>query len=74
MYNLKQATILVYKLLVKCLAIHGYYPIPLTNRLFAHKTLQTKFALCVDNFGIKYDSEEKLDHLVATLKNTTKYL
>ena len=39
MYGLKQAAILAYKLLVKRLAAHGYFPIPLTNGLFTHKML-----------------------------------
>ena len=68
MYGLKQAAILAYKLLVKRLETNGYYPIPLTNGLFAHRQLPTKFALCVDNFGIKYNSEHDLQHLITTLK------
>ena len=52
----------------KRLEIDGYYPIPLTNCLFAHRRLPTKFALCVDNFGIKYNSEQYLQHLVTTFK------
>ena len=59
---------MAYKLLVKRLEIGGYYPIPLTNGLFSHRRLPTKFALCVDNFGIKYNSEQDLQHLIATLK------
>ena len=68
MYGLKQAAILAYKLLAKRLSIHGYYPIPLTNGLFAHNKLRTKFALCVDDFGIKYDSTDNLSHLITRLK------
>ena len=29
---------------------------------------RTTFALCVDDFGVKYDTEEDLQHLIATLK------
>ena len=68
MYGLKQAAILAYKLLVKRLEIDGYYPIPLTNGLFSHRRLSTKFALCVDDFGITYNSEQDLKHLIKTLK------
>ena len=71
MYGLKQAAILAYKLLVKRLEINGYYPIPLTNGLFAHRQLPTKYSLCVDDFWIKYNSEHVLQHLITTLKNTT---
>ena len=36
---------------------------------FKHsKTLKTVFALCVDDFGIKYHSQKDLDHLQQTLK------
>ena len=68
MYGLKQAAILAYKLLVKRLEQDDYVPISLTNGLFKHKTRCTTFALCVDNFGVKYDSEEDLMHLIQTLK------
>ena len=68
MYNLKQAAILAYKLLVQRLEKHGYYAIPLTNDLFAHISLPTKFALCVDDFGIKYNSDQDLQHLISTKK------
>ena len=68
MYRLKQAAILAYKLLVKRLEKHGYYAIPMTNGLFAHKNLPTKFSLCVDDFGIKYNSNQDLQHLIQTLK------
>lgn len=68
MYSLKQAVILTYKLLLQHLAIDGYTPIPLTDGLFKHKTRQTIFALCVDDFGIKYHSTEDLVHLRTTLQ------
>ena len=68
MYGLKQAAILAYKLLVKRLAQDGYQPIPLTNGLFRHCTRKTVFPLCVDNFGITYNSAQDLQHLITTLK------
>ena len=68
MYGLKQAAILVYKQLVQRLAKYGYIPIPTTNGLWKHKTKRTLFALCVDDFGIKYDSMEDLNHLTTALK------
>ena len=37
MYSLKQAAILAYQQLVKCLKPHGYYPVPNTAELWAHK-------------------------------------
>ena len=68
MYGLKQAAILAYKLLLKRLAQEGYTPIPLTDGLFRHKTRPTIFALCVDDFGIKYHLMEDLLHLQNTLQ------
>ena len=68
LYGLKQAAILVYKLLVQHLAEGGYHQISFTNVLFKHKTLKTVFALCVDDFGIKYHSQKDLDHLQQTLR------
>ncbi len=68
MYGLKQAAILAYKQLVKRLAKHGYTPIPTTNGLWKHITKRTLFALCVDDFGVKYDSIDDLNHLIAALK------
>ena len=68
MYGLKQAAILAYKLLLKRLENDGYVPIPLTNGLFKHKQRKTIFALCVDDFGVKYHSKEDLNHLPLTLK------
>ena len=53
MYGLKQAAILAYKLLLQRLEIDGYIPIPLTDGIFKHRTRQTIFALCVDDFGVK---------------------
>ena len=41
----------------------------MTNGLFAHKTFPTKFALYVDNFGIQYNSEQDLQHLITKLQN-----
>ena len=74
MYGLKQAAILAYKLLLKRLAQKGYHPIPLTDGLFKHTTRRTIFALCIDDFGIKYHSDDDLQHLQNTLKNTTMCL
>ena len=68
MYGLKQTVILAYKLLLQQLEKDGYYSIPLTNGLFKHKQMKTVFALCVDNFGMKYHSQYNLNHLLQTLK------
>ena len=68
MYGLKQAAILAYKQLVTNLAQHGYYPCPNTTGLWKHKTRKTTFCLCVDDFGIKYYTENDKKHLLEALK------
>ena len=68
MYGLKQAAILAYKRLVINLGQHGYYPITLTTGLWKHKTRDTVFTLCVDDFGVKYTSKTNIEHLITTLK------
>ena len=68
MYRPKQAVILAYKLLFKQLATNGYHPIPLTNGLFKHEERKTIFALCIDDFGVKYHSQQDLQHLIDSLR------
>ena len=68
MYGLKQAAILAYKQLVLALQPHGYFPEPHTVGLWAHKTLKTKFCLCLDDFGVKYFSTHEANHLLDALK------
>lgn len=68
MYGLKQAAILAYKQLVSRLKHHGYVPITATNGLWKHITKPTLFALCVDDFGVKYNSMDDLNHLKAALQ------
>ena len=68
MYGLKEAGIL--NKLVKALAPHGYKPMPNTTGLWKHTTRQTTFALCVDDFGVKYFSREDADHLINALRST----
>jgi hypothetical protein len=68
MYGLKQAAILAYNNLVKHLKSHGYEPVPFTTGLWQHKTRSTKFCLCVDDFGVKYFSEDDANHLISSLK------
>ena len=56
---------------LKNLAPHGYHPVPFTAGLWKHKTKQTTFILCVDDFGIKTYNKADLTHLLSALK--TKY-
>ena len=72
MYGLKQAAILAYDQLVKNLANHGYHPCPNSVGIWKHETRATKFCLCVDDFGIKYNSVEDANHLLNALKQYYK--
>ncbi|GFH54654.1 hypothetical protein CTEN210_11130 [Chaetoceros tenuissimus] len=72
MYGLKHAALLAYKHLVNILEPFGYYPCPYTTGLWKHKTRKTVFCLCVDDFGIKYFSEDDRDHLLDALKSNYK--
>ena len=67
MYGLKQASVIAYQQLVKHLDGHGYHPIPFTTSLWSHLTLKTKFCLCVDDFGIKFFSQQDAKHLLTAL-------
>ena len=67
MYGLKQAARIAYDLLRKRLAQHGYTPCPQSINIWRHKTLPTKFCLCVDDFGIKYFSKTDANHLLNAL-------
>ena len=44
----------------------------LTNGLFKHKECKTIFALCVDDFGVKYQPQQDLQHLIDTLKKRSR--
>ena len=50
------------------MAPHGYEPVPFTTGLWRHKTKDIKFCLCVDDFGIKYNTESDKQHLITTLE------
>ena len=74
MYGLKEAGVLAFNQIVKSLAPHGYEPMPHSTGLWQHLTLKTTFALCVDDFGVKYFSKIYADHLINALQknyNTT---
>ena len=65
MYGLKEAGIIAFKQLVLKLAPAGYHPCRKTTGLWTHTTKRTTFTLCVDDFGVKYFSKAKADHLIA---------
>ena len=72
MYGLKQAAILAYQQLVKKLQLFGYHLVDGTTGLWKHHSRPTKFALCVDDFSIKYFSKDDAFHLINALKTNYK--
>ena len=66
-YGLPQAGILANKYLEKRLNEYGYYQSQYTNGLWMHKTRPIQFALCVDDFGVKYVNKQDVEHLVGAL-------
>ena len=73
MYGLKQAAILEFDNLVTNLKSRGYTPVPDTIEIFHHVTRRTKFCLCVDNFGVKYYTQEDVMHLIDLLNKNYTY-
>ena len=74
MYGLKQAAILAYNKLVKHLKPYRYSPIPFSLSLWTHTSRPTSFCLCVDDFGVKYFSQEDADHLIKSLRAAFKVI
>ena len=50
----------------------GYDPAPITPGLWWHQTRLLQFSLVVDDFGIKYESQEDITHLLDALKTIYK--
>ena len=68
MYGLPQAGRLAYVQLVKHLRLHGYERAGYTPGLFKHKTRGTVFSLVVDDFGVRYTSQDDANHLINALE------
>ncbi len=67
--SLPQAGILTNKLLQKRLAPHGHYECKHTPGLWKHITCPISFTLVVDNFGVKYERQEDINHLITCGKS-----
>jgi hypothetical protein len=67
MYGLLQSGLLANELLEKQLNEHGYRQSKLVPGLRKHDTWPIQFTLVVDNFGVKYISEEHANHLKQAL-------
>eukprot|EP00804_Cyclotella_cryptica_P002314 CCRYP_004050-RA/>CCRYP_004050-RA protein AED:0.45 eAED:0.45 QI:0/-1/0/1/-1/1/1/0/165 len=68
MFGLPQAGSLGHALLEERLNKAGYFQSQIVPGLWKHKTRSIQFILVVDNFGIKYLSQDDLDHLLAALR------
>ncbi len=69
-WGLPQAGILTNKCLRRKLAPFGYYKCVNTPGLWYHESRPITFTLMVDDFGIKYMSQDEIDHLIASIKAT----
>jgi len=69
MYGLRQAARLAHDDLKSHLAKYGYTPDPIAPNIWKHSTRQTKFCLCVDDFGVQYFNESDANHLITSLKD-----
>ena len=71
-YELPQAgTIENYKLKLHQ-AKFGYKSSPITPGLWQHQTCPFQFSLVVDDFGVKYELQEDIKHLLDALKTIYK--
>ena len=50
----------------------GYEPSPTTPGLWRHQTCPLQFLMVVDDFGIKYEHQEDITHLLNVLKTIYK--
>ena len=67
-YGLPQSGLLSNQLLEKRLDTHGYYQSKLVPGLWKHSTRSIQFTLVVDDFGVKYQHERDVAHLMGALK------
>jgi hypothetical protein len=65
------AGILANKYLEKRLNEYGYYQSDYTNGLWSHESRPIQFALCVDDFGVKYINEADVEHLLKAALTAT---
>ena len=73
MYDLKQAAILAYNTLQRKLNPFGYAPVIGTVDIRQHEARPTTFCLCVDDFGIKCNTKQHIQHLLDTIGTNCKY-
>ena len=69
MYGLPAAGIIANKLLKARLAKKGYFELPHTPGLWKHVSRPIAFTLVVDDFGVKYEGKEHVEHLLVALED-----
>ena len=67
-WGLPQAGILANKRLRRKLAPFGYSECVNTPGLWTHESRPISFTLVVDDFGVKYVTQDDVDHLIASIK------
>lgn len=67
-YGLSQSGKIAHDDLVEHLGKYGYIPAGLIDGLFVHKTRDISFTLVVDDFGIKYQRKEDVEHLIKAMR------
>ena len=72
MYGLLQAGKITNDKLRLHISNFGYDPAPITPGLWRHQTRPLQVSLVVDDFGIKYESQEDITHLLDTIKTIYK--
>ena len=72
MYGLPQAGKFENDKLKIHLAKFGYDPAPITLGIWRHQNGPLQLSLVVDDFGIKYDRQEDITHLLDALKTIYK--
>jgi hypothetical protein len=72
MYGLAQAGRIAQETLITKLQEAGYLMDNNVKCLFIHETRSTMFTLTVDDFGIKYNNDEDLQHLIEALEKVYK--
>ena len=72
MYGLKQAGHIANYQLKQHLKTYVYVPCRYTPSLFTHTSQKISFALCVDDFGVKYTDKADAQHLLTCLEKIYK--
>jgi hypothetical protein len=69
MYGLPQAGRLSQLRIISHLQQHGYHQCVNIPCFFKHETREIMFCLVVDDFGIRYGTQDDADHLIQTLQS-----